>query len=227
MWVRVADRRVRFPAVAALARARVAPCAAGARQSADCLRPRSPRRPRVRASAAPFVSGNRPHFHGDLSRFRVPRARPGHRRTAAFRRPAPGLRLRGGCGAMLSSRAAPPAHPPRHASVGGVRAPSRSSRTIRSTAPRLSAYIIAKHLAWCGEFGFLVARTNIFIPHRILILAGRQGRDRAPRDPHGLGTACAARPPYLAFAFNLSMSDEQGILSAGRQGRCSRLAAAS
>ena len=145
---RVADRRVRFPAVAALARARVAPCAAGARQSADCLRPRSPRRPRVRASAAPFVSGNRPHFHGDSSRFRVPRARPGHRRTAAFRRPAPGLRLRGGCGAMLSSRATPPAHPPRHASVGGVRAPSRSSRTVRSIAPRLSACPIAMNL--CG-----------------------------------------------------------------------------
>ena len=53
---------------------------------------------------------------------------------------APGLRLRGGCGAMLSSRAAPPSHPPRHASAGGVRAPSRSSRTVRSTAPR-SAYI--------------------------------------------------------------------------------------
>ena len=157
MQWRVADRRVRFPAVAALARARVAPCAAGARQSADCLRPRSPRRPRVRASAAPLSSGNRPHFHGDSSRFRVPRARPGHRRTAAFRRPAPGLRLRGGCGAMLSSRAAPPAHPPRHASVGGVRAPSRSSRTVRSTAPRSSAFTIAKHLRNHGaeEFCFL------------------------------------------------------------------------
>ena len=53
---------------------------------------------------------------------------------------APGLRLRGGCGAMLSSRAAPPSHPPRHASAGGVRAPSRSSRTVRSTAP-CSAYL--------------------------------------------------------------------------------------
>ena len=142
----VEDRRVRFPAVAALARARVAPCATGARQSADCLRPRSPRRPRVRASAAPFVSGNRPHFHGDWSRPSVPRARPGHRRACAFRRRTPGLRLRGGCGAMLSSRAAPPAHPPRHASVGGVRAPSRSSRTVRSTAPRLSADSITMHL---------------------------------------------------------------------------------
>ena len=155
VWWRVADRRVRFPAVAALARARVAPCAAGARQSADCLRPRSPRRPRVRASAAPLSSGNRPHFHGDSSRSRVPRARPGHRRTAAFRRPAPGLRLRGGCGAMLSSRAAPPAHPPRHASVGGVRAPSRSSRTVRSTAPRLSAYSIARYSRDYGAYEIL------------------------------------------------------------------------
>ena len=158
----VEDRRVRFPAVAALARARVAPCAAGARQSADCLRPRSPRRPRVRASAAPFVSGNRPHFHGDWSRPGGPRARPGRRRACAFRRRTPGLRLRGGCGAMLSSRATPPAHPPRHASVGGVHAPSRSSRTVRSTAPRLSAYPIVRYLARCGEIGSLLARTNAF-----------------------------------------------------------------
>ena len=187
----MADRRVRFPAVAALARARVAPCAAGARQSADCLRPRSPRRPRVRASAAPFVSGNRPHFHGDSSRPRVPRARPGHRRTAAFRRPAPGLRLRGGCGAMLSSRAAPPAHPPRHASVGGVRAPSRSSRTVRSTAPCLSAYPIARCLC---------------------------GRAASMMPPNA---AVSSKPPYRVSL------DNQGILAAGRQGRCSRLAAAS
>ena len=65
----VEDRRVRFPAVAALARAHVAPCAAGVRQSPDCLHPRSPRRPRVRASAAPLSSGNRPHFHGDCRAF--------------------------------------------------------------------------------------------------------------------------------------------------------------
>ena len=62
--MRVADRRVRFPAVEALAKAHVAPCAAGVRQSRDCLRPRSPRRPRPLASAAPLSSGNRPHFHG-------------------------------------------------------------------------------------------------------------------------------------------------------------------
>ena len=55
-------------------------------------------------------------------------------------RQAPGLRLRGGCGAMLSSRAAPPSHPPRHAPDVRIRAPSRSSRTVRSTAPR-SAYL--------------------------------------------------------------------------------------
>ena len=61
---------------------------------------------------------------------------------------APGLRLRGGCGAMLSSRAAPPSHPPRHASAGGVRAPSRSSRTVRSTAPR-SAHIQSQDI--CAE----------------------------------------------------------------------------
>ena len=170
----MADRRVRFPAVAALARARVAPCATGARQSADCLRPRSPRRPRVRASAAPLSSGNRPHFHGDSSRFRVPRARPGHRRTAAFRRPAPGLRLRGGCGAMLSSRAAPPAHPPRHASVGGVRAPSRSSRMVRSTAPRSSAYPIAMNLCIVRRNWLPSGKNQCFrvITHKILNTAG-------------------------------------------------------
>ena len=110
----VAVRRVRFPAVEALAQAHVAPCVTGVRQSQDCLRPLPLRRPCVFASASPFVSGNRPHFHGDWSRPSVPRARPGRRRACAFRRRTPGLRLRGGCGAILSSRAAPPAHPPRH-----------------------------------------------------------------------------------------------------------------
>ena len=111
---RAEDRRVRFPAVEALAQAHVAPCVTGVRQSRDCLHPLPLRRPCAFASASPFVSGNRPHFHGDWSRPSVPRARPGHRRACAFRRRTPGLRLRGGCGAMLSSRAAPPAHPPRH-----------------------------------------------------------------------------------------------------------------
>ena len=90
--LRVADRRVRFPAVAALARARVAPCAAGVRQSRDCLRPRSPRRPRVLASAAPFSSGNRPHFHSI-------------RRALASRAlvPVAGARPRSADGAWLAS----------------------------------------------------------------------------------------------------------------------------
>ena len=86
-WVAwVAERRVRFPAVEALAQAHVAPCVTGVRQSADCLRPLPLRRPCAFASASPFVSGNRPHFHGDWSRPSVPRARPGHRRACAFRR---------------------------------------------------------------------------------------------------------------------------------------------
>ena len=69
----VADRRVRFPAVAALARARVAPCAAGARQSADCLRP-----PVAAASTRPRV--------GRALVFRKPAALP--RGFVAFSRPA-------------------------------------------------------------------------------------------------------------------------------------------
>ena len=91
---------------------------------------------------------------------------------------APGLRLRGGCGAMLSSRAAPPSHPPRHASVGGVRAPSRSSRTVRSTAP-CSTYIQSQdiHAITVRMKSFpSPARSDMFIPHTILIEAGRQGR---------------------------------------------------
>ena len=133
--VRVADRRVRFPAVEALAKAHVAPCAAGARQSRDCLRPRSPRRPRAFASASPSVSGNRPHFHGDA---RAVARRPLVPAPATRRIPpaAPGSRLRGGCGAMLSSRAAPPAHPRRHPRRAAPRSPSRSSRPPRSAAPR-------------------------------------------------------------------------------------------
>ena len=73
-WVaRVAKRRVRFPAVEALAQAHVAPCVTGVRQSRDCLHPLPLRRPCAFASASPFVSGNRPHFHGDWSRPSVPR----------------------------------------------------------------------------------------------------------------------------------------------------------
>ena len=133
----VADRRVRFPAVEALAQAHVAPCVTGVRQSADCLHPLPLRRPCAFASASPFVSGNRPHFHGDWSRPSVPRARPGHRRACAFRRRTPGLRLRGGCGAMLSSRAAPPAHPPRHPPAA---APARlASPRARPTRPILGS----------------------------------------------------------------------------------------
>ena len=133
--VRVADRRVRFPAVEALAKARVAPCAAGVRQSRDCLRPRSPRRPRAFAAASPSVSGNRPHFHGDA---RAVARRPLVPAPATRRIPpaAPGSRLRAGCGAMLSSRAAPPAHPRRHPRRAAPRSPSRSSRPPRSAAPR-------------------------------------------------------------------------------------------
>ena len=82
-WVCAEERRVRFPAVAALARARVAPCAAGVRQSRDCLHPLPLRRPCSFASASPFVSGNRPHFHGDWSRPSVPRARPAAPRLRA------------------------------------------------------------------------------------------------------------------------------------------------
>ena len=67
---------------------------------------------------------------------------------ACIGRQSPGLRLRGGCGAMLSSRAAPSSHPQRHAPDVRIRAPSRSSRTVRSTAPRLGAYPIARCL--CG-----------------------------------------------------------------------------
>ena len=91
---------------------------------------------------------------------------------------APGLRLRGGCGAMLSSRAAPPSHPPRHASAGGVRAPSRSSRTVHSTAP-CSAYIQSQDIHETTvrmKSSPSPARSDIFIPHTILIEAGRQGR---------------------------------------------------
>ena len=88
----VAERRVRFPAVEALAQAHVAPCVTGVRQSRDCLRPLPLRRPCAFASASPFASGNRPHFHGDWSRPSVPRARPGHRRACAFRPAAPRLR---------------------------------------------------------------------------------------------------------------------------------------
>ena len=124
-WMRacVEDMRVRFPAVAALARARVAPCATGVRQSPDCLHPLSPRRPRVLASAAPFSSGNRPHFH-------------------SIRR-------------VLASRALVPVAGAWPRSAGGVRAPSRSSRTVRSTAPRLSAYSIARYSRDYGAYEIL------------------------------------------------------------------------
>ena len=103
--VSVVERRVRFPAVVALARTRVAPCATGVRQSRDCLHPLPLQRPRVLASATPFFSGNRPHFH-------------------LIRR-------------ALASRAL-------------VRAPSRSSHTVRSTAPRSSAYEIT-HMSGNAE----------------------------------------------------------------------------
>ena len=147
----VEDRRVRFPAVAALARARVAPCATGSRQSPDCLRPLSPRRPRVLASAAPLSSGNRPHFHGDSSRFRVPRARPGRRRTAAFRR----RRLACVCGADAARccRLAPPRPRIRSAmrqTAASVRLAGPRARSARPLhAPHISNHKIFMRLR-CG-----------------------------------------------------------------------------
>ena len=96
----------------------VAACVTGVRQSPDCRHPLPLRRPRV--FARPFRLF--PEI-GRTSR-RALGCRSGRLAPApaenAGRRGARVGRLRRGCGAMLSSRAAPHPHPPRHASHGGV-----------------------------------------------------------------------------------------------------------
>ena len=100
------------------AKARVAACVTGSRQSPDCRRPLPPRRPR--AFARPF------RFFPEIVRAsrRALGCRNGRLAPAlaeiAGRRGARGGRLRRGCGAMLSSRAAPHPHPPRRAPPGGA-----------------------------------------------------------------------------------------------------------
>ena len=108
------------------AKARVAACVTGSRQSPDCRRPLPPRRPR--AFARPF------RFFPEI--VRASRRALGRRSgrldpaptDSAGHRGARGGRLRCGCGAMLSSRAAPHPHPPR-------RAPRRRSPPSQLSSP--------------------------------------------------------------------------------------------
>ena len=193
----VEDRRVRFPAVAALARAHVAPFAAGGQNVANVkMLPIAKSNTNwelatlilatlailatffAMASPAPLSSGNRPHFHGDSSRFRVPRARPGRRRTSA----SAACRLACACGADAARccRLAPPrprirrAMRPTSASVRLAGPRARSAQPLH--APRIFNRKVLMQ-PWCGEIYFLQARTNVAnITHRILIAAVRQGR---------------------------------------------------
>ena len=114
----------------------VAACVTGVRQSRDCRHPLPLRRPRV--FARPF------RFSPEIGRAsrRALGCWSGRLDPApaesADRRGARGGRLRRGCGAMLSSRAAPHPHPPRHASPGGVL--RLASSRLPLLRPRTSAH---------------------------------------------------------------------------------------
>ena len=141
---RVADRRVRFPALACggvrwCVEARPVSGARGSSAGARCAMRRGgsaitrlPSSPVAAASARPRV-GRSLHFRKpaalprDSSLSRVPRARPGHRRTSAFRR----RRLACACGADAARccRLAPPCPRIRRA----MRPPAAS---VRLAGPR-------------------------------------------------------------------------------------------
>ena len=120
----------------ARAKARVAACVTGSRQSQDCRRPLPPRRPR--AFARPFrffpeiVRASRRALGRQSGRLAPAPA------EIAGRRGSRGGRLRRGCGAMLSSRAAPHPHPPRRAPPGG--ALRLASSRLPLLRPRASAH---------------------------------------------------------------------------------------
>jgi hypothetical protein len=140
----------------ARAKTRVAACVTGVRQSRDCRHPLPLRRPHV--FTRPF------RFFPEIGRAsrRALGCRSGRLAPApaesADRRGARGGRLRRGCGAMLSSRAAPHPHPPRHASPGGfLRLASSRLPLLR---PRSSAHL--RQNLGCGG-----ASTGIKPPPRV------------------------------------------------------------
>ena len=102
----------------ARAKARVAACVTGSRQSPDCRRPLPPRRPRVFTRPFRFFPEIGRASRRALGR-RSGRLDPAPAESAG-RRGARGGCLRRGYGAMLSSRAAPHPHPPRRAPPGGA-----------------------------------------------------------------------------------------------------------
>ena len=120
----------------ARAKARVAACVTGSRQSPDCRRPLPPRRPRVFARPFRFFPEIVRASRRALGR-RSGRLAPAPAEIAG-RRGSRGGRLRRGCGAMLSSRTAPHPHPPRRAPPGG--ALRLASSRLPLLRPRTSAH---------------------------------------------------------------------------------------
>ena len=145
---RVRCRCVRFPALCGSAQG--ARCVSRHGGSAIVRLPSPPAAsPSARpAPAASLVSGNRPRFHGDYRGLARRALDPAPARKRWSTRP-PGLRLRRGVGAVLSSRAVPHPHPLRHAvsSAFARLASSRFASLARSVLRALESSPVDQPLA--------------------------------------------------------------------------------